>query len=279
MNKYVTKFTRNTLFALSGLILCSQAYADLDAIQKTGTLKVAVYEDFAPFSNGRKGDSGIDFDIANALARQLNLKLSLLPFDSGENVNDDLRNMVWKGHYLGYGPADVMLHVPIDNWLTNGNPQVSIFGPYYREQIILGVNSDKMPVTSNLSDLADKKLCAVKGDAGAQILFSASNGALINQVHLVDNVEECASLMVKGDVDAIAARRAELESTLYSFAALKLVPIESNVIPNKGWMIGMAIKKENPNLGEALARALDAIRTSGELHDIFAKHHVIYVSP
>ena len=41
-----------------------------------------------------------------------------------ENMNDDLRNMVWKGHYLGYGPADVMLHVPVDNRLMAENDKV-----------------------------------------------------------------------------------------------------------------------------------------------------------
>ena len=47
--------------------------------------------------------------IAGALARSLGLALSLLPFNADENMNDDLRNMVWKGHYMGYGPADMMI--------------------------------------------------------------------------------------------------------------------------------------------------------------------------
>ena len=67
------------------------AHADLAKLQQAGILKVAVYKDFAPFSGK---DSGIDIDFANALAQKLGLKLSLLPFDAGENLNDDLRNMV-----------------------------------------------------------------------------------------------------------------------------------------------------------------------------------------
>jgi hypothetical protein len=74
--------------------------------------------------------AGIDIDLARALAGALDLKLSLLPFNADENMNDDLRNMVWKGHYLGYGPADVLMHVPVDRPLMQANPQVQIFAPY-----------------------------------------------------------------------------------------------------------------------------------------------------
>jgi hypothetical protein len=82
--------------------------------REAGILKVAVYNELAPFSD--KGQ-GIDADLGAALAAKLGLKLGLLPFNAGDDVNDDLRNMVWKGHYLGYGPADVMLHVPVDRML------------------------------------------------------------------------------------------------------------------------------------------------------------------
>ena len=44
-------------------------------------------------------------------------------------MNDDLRNMVWKGHYLGAQPSDVMMHVPVDEHLARANDKVRIFGP------------------------------------------------------------------------------------------------------------------------------------------------------
>ncbi|MBC7207285.1 MAG: ABC transporter substrate-binding protein, partial [Methyloversatilis sp.] len=89
-------------FAFVGL----PARADDDAvwagIQKTGVLRVAFYKDFAPFSNEGKGS---DVDVAAALAARMGLKMSPMFFDADENMGDDLRNMVWKGHYMGYGPA------------------------------------------------------------------------------------------------------------------------------------------------------------------------------
>jgi len=47
--------------------------------------------------------------LAQALAESLGVKLSLLPFHADDSMNDDLRHMVWRGHHLGYGPADVLL--------------------------------------------------------------------------------------------------------------------------------------------------------------------------
>ena len=168
-------------------------------------------------------------DIAEGLAKKLGVKLSLLPFDAGENLNDDLRNMVWKGHYLGYGPADVMLHVPIDPLLTNANKQVTFFAPYYRESVLLAIDTKRVPDFSNLKDLVGKKLCAAKGEAGANVFFVTDNGSLTKYVRIMNTAQQCADLMIKGEVDVIAARRAELEASLSKHASAQLVPVESPI--------------------------------------------------
>lgn len=255
------------------------AHADLADVKEKGILKVAVYHDFAPFSNGRKQPIGIDVDIAESLAKKLGVTLSLLPFDAGENINDDLRNMVWKGHYMGYGPADVMLHVPVDPIVINQNRQVTVFAPYYRETVIMALHTKRIPNFANFNDLTDKRLCAAKGEAGANVLFAANNGSLVNQVKIVNTAQDCADLIIKGEVDGMAARRAEIESSLAGQVDVQLIPVDSPILPPKGWIVGMAIKEGNAALGEALAVALDQMRRSGELDDIFRKHKVQFVSP
>ena len=255
------------------------AHADLATVKEKGVLKVAVYHDFAPFSNGRTKTTGIDVEIAEGLALKLGVKMSLLPFDAGENLNDDLRNMVWKGHYMGYGPADVMLHVPVDPVVINQNRQVTIFAPYYRETVIMALHTKRIPNFANFNDLSNKRLCAAKGEAGANVLFAANNGSLVNQVKIMNNAQECADLMIKGEVDGMAARRAEIEAALTGQPDMQLVPVDSPILPPKGWIVGMAIKEGNATLGEALAVALDQMRRSGELDDIFRKYKVQFVSP
>ena len=115
--------------AVSALPALAQDKLALQRIRERGTLVVGVYNDMPPFNvNGQ----GIDVALAGALAQAMGLKLSLLPFAAGEDMGDDLRNMVWKGHYLGFGPADVLMHVPVERPLMAANPQVNILAPYYR---------------------------------------------------------------------------------------------------------------------------------------------------
>ena len=155
---------------LAGMPLLANAQTeltDLAKIRASGVLKVAVYKDNAPFSDGPANDvKGLDVSIATALARQLNLKLSLLPFDAGENMNDDLRNMVWRGHYLGYGPADVMLQVPGDKYLMARNRQVLILAPYMRQSLVLVFDTTRIADVSSPDDLKGFQLAAERG-AGA----------------------------------------------------------------------------------------------------------------
>ena len=123
--------------ALPALGLRAQELADLDKVRASGVLKVAVWDN-APYSDGRGNRArGCGRGAGTGPGARLGLKLQLLPFDAGENMNDDLRNMVWRGHYLGYGPADVMLHVPADKYPMRENPQVLLFGPYARETLVV----------------------------------------------------------------------------------------------------------------------------------------------
>ncbi len=62
-------------------------------------------------------------------------------------MNDDLRNMVWRGHYLGTQPADVMLHVPVDVHFAAGNRQVKIFAPYHLETLALARIAERVPAS------------------------------------------------------------------------------------------------------------------------------------
>lgn len=52
--------------ACAALSIAAPARADLEKIRQTGTLKVAVYDGFAPFS---ANSAGIDVDLAAALAK------------------------------------------------------------------------------------------------------------------------------------------------------------------------------------------------------------------
>ncbi|GAB4216849.1 MAG: hypothetical protein Fur007_17710 [Rhodoferax sp.] len=258
--------------------------SDLARVRARGTLKVAVYKNNAPFSDGAADQMvGLDVDLAAALARQMQLKLALLPFDAGENMGDDLRNMVWKGHYLGYGPADVMLNVPVDKYLAQENRQVVIFAPYMRQVPVLLHRLDRLPDVQSPKDLLGHPLAAERGTGAAGVLMGQDNRALSGQVKLYDSGVAAAQAVLDGTAHAAYVLRSQAEAALAQrkagMADFRLTPLQLPGLPANGWPIGLAVKTSNKALGEALKEAMQALRDSGELLAIFQRHDMTLTAP
>ncbi|MDP2263102.1 MAG: transporter substrate-binding domain-containing protein [Hydrogenophaga sp.] len=273
--------------ALAGA--CLPAYAqteltDLARIRASGMLKVALYKDNAPFSDGPASDfRGIDVALAEALARQMQLKLSILPFDAGENMNDDLRNMVWRGHYLGYGPADVMLQVPVDKYLMQQNRQVMVLAPYMRQHLVLMHDTQVVADVRQPEDLKGVTLAVERGAGSASAVLGYAGGLLRNQVNIYNTGPLAAQAVVNGKAGGAYVTRAQAESVLHRAQAAPgrylLTPLVLTALPDKGWPVGMAIKNEHKELGQALENALQALRNSGELLAIFRQQGLTLTAP
>lgn len=266
-------------------VLAQTDLSDLARIRANGALKVAVYKDNAPFSSGPATDmTGLDVSLAEALARQMSLKLSLLPFDAGENMNDDLRNMVWRGHYLGYGPADVMLQVPADRFLANGNPQVTIMAPYMRQSNVLLHDSRRLASAATPEDLKGLPLAAERGAGAASVLMGYGGGLLRNQVSIYPSGVEAAQAVIDGKAAGAFVLRAQAEAALFQRkASVEQFPLSklnlSNGIADTGWPVGMAIKAAHKDLGAALDTAMKSLRESGELLAMFKQHGLTLTAP
>ncbi|MES2900624.1 MAG: transporter substrate-binding domain-containing protein [Pseudomonadota bacterium] len=258
------------------LFAVAPARADWQKIQQSGTLKVAVYNEFAPFSNA---GAGIDIDLAGALAKKLGLRLTLLPFPAGEDLNDDLRNMVWKGHYLGYGPADLMLHVPVDNRLMATNPQVEIFAPYHVETLRLVRSAKSVPVFDGLDALVGKRIGVEKVSVSGMVMLGEDNGKFRDAVRIFPTAIEALERLKAGELDAVLANRSEIESVLRGDPGYPLHDIAFQRLPRSGWAVGMAVRKEDTAMGRLLQQALNELAASGELKAIFASHGVQVVTP
>ncbi len=266
-------------------VLAQTDLSDLARIRANGALKVAVYKDNAPFSSGPATDMvGLDVSLAEALARQMNLKLSLLPFDAGENMNDDLRNMVWRGHYLGYGPADVMLQVPADRFLANGNPQVTIMAPYMRQSNVLLHDSRRLASAASPEDLKGLPLAAERGAGAASVLMGYGGGLLRNQVSIYPSGVEAAQAVIDGKAAGAFVLRAQAEAALFQRkASVDQFPLSklnlNNGIADTGWPVGMAIKAAHKDLAAALDTAMKSLRESGELLAMFKQHGLTLTAP
>lgn len=273
------------LLAGVGLAQAQTELTDLDKVRANGSLKVAVYKDNPPFASGSTADiQGLDVALAGALARAMQLKLSLLPFDADENMGDDLRNMVWKGHYLGFGPADVMLQVPMDKYLLDENPQVLVFGPYMRQTFVLLHDTSRIATVNRAEDLKGLPLSAERGTGAASVLMGHGGGLLRNQVGIVNTGVQAAEAVIQGKAAAAYLTRAQAEHALFQ-AGLKaggryeLTTLAFNGIPQNGWPVGMAVKKSNKALAQALVTALQSLRDSGELLKIFQQQGMTLTAP
>lgn len=256
----------------------------MEKIRASGVLKIALYKENEPYSDGNMARmTGLDVSLAEALAKQLQLTPSFLPFDAGENMGDDLRNMVWKGHYLGYGPADVMLHVPVDKYFMEENRQAFIFAPYAREHLVVLHNPKTLPQVYNPEDLEGKKITVEQGTGAASAMLGYHGGLLRNQVVLFKNGIDAAKTVLSGQADAAFVYLAQAEAAVFAmklerkdWAFSKLV---LPGVPPNGWPLGMAVKADNKELAGLLDKALDDLRKSGELLKVFQSHGLTLAAP
>ena len=267
-----------------GPVVQAQELFDLDKVRANGILKVALYKDNAPYSDGKGQDmDGVDVALAKALAAEMGLKLSLLPFDAGEKMNDDLRNMVWRGHYLGYGPADVMLHVPVDKFLMVENRQALIFAPYAREVLVVFHALDRLPHLQSGNDLQNLPLAAEQGSGAASTLIGFGGGRLRSQVRMFPTGIQAAEAVIRGEAVAAYVTRAQAETALKASgrpaAGFGLTQLTLPGLADNGWPIGMAVKSDHKKLAQALESALQKLRADGRLLALYRERGLSLVAP
>ena len=270
---------RAALAGLAGFALTAFAQQDapaLERIRKRGSLIVGVYQDLPPFS---VSGEGIDVDLARALSKALGLELSLLPFTAGENMDDDLRNMVWRGHSLGFGPADVLLHVPVEAPLMRNNQRVNIFAPYYRERLAMARDVKRVAKGEALADFAGQKIAVAGQSLAGWLMIGAEGGAWREQLITTwKDGAAAARALLGGEVSAAAGQLSELESVLAGDPRFVIEPLP---VPRMrdGWAIGCAVKRESIDLAQAVQAAINTLATSGDLGRIFAKAKLSWRAP
>ena len=246
-----------------------------------GALEVAVYKDFPPFSSQVKGRvEGIDVDIARALAERLGVVAAIRAVGADENVEDDLRNNVWKGHYLGGGVADLMLHVPYDAAFGARNDRVTLIAPYFREQIVVAVPAGRSDISS-LLDLFTEQKVGVELDTLADFyLLGAYNGGIREQVVHFPNLTAAAAALRAGELGGLVGPRSEIEAALGADrAGYSVGPVQMPGMLQSGWDLGGAVKEGADDLAQAIERAMAELRESGEIERIFARHGVTWQIP
>ena len=256
------------------------ALADDDAVwatvRKNGALRVAFYKDFAPFSDDGKG---ADVDIANALAARMGLKMSPMFFDADENMDDDLRNMVWKGHYMGYGPADMMIHVPVDREYMARQDKVEFIAPYHRERYAVAYDRRRIDNLESMLPFEKLPFGVVVDTLPDSLMLSADGGRYRSQLRHYKTLAEAVAALRSGDVAGVMALQGELEASVAGDTNFPVGQPPLAMLNSRQWPVGIAIRKGEPQLGRAIMAAMNALIAEGEIKRIFARHNINWRVP
>jgi ABC-type amino acid transport substrate-binding protein len=248
----------------------------LDKLRERGTLIVGLYNEMPPF---HVAGQGIDVELARGIADALQLKLTMLPFNADESMGDDLRNMVWKGHYLGFGPADLLLHVPVDKPLMDASPRVNIFAPYYRERVVLARDLSKVPQLQSLAALKGQAVAVPGQSLAGWLMIGADNGAYREQLSTQwKDGAQAAQALRNGEVAAAAGLASELESVLRGDPRFAIEALPMPRAPRDGWAVGCAVKKESVELARAVQQAFNDMAQAGAIQKAFAASNVAWRS-
>lgn len=249
----------------------------LQQVRERGALEVAVYRDFPPYSYlGADGQyTGVDVAIARLMAKSLGVSLRVRPFTADENMEDDLRNQVWKGHYLGGGVADVMLRVGMDPAFIRQQDKVDIFNAYGRESLAVVYREAALGKVETPLDLSRGKVAVEIDSISDYYVSGAFNGRLRERAVRAPSLTAAVAAYLGGEAEAVMGPRGELEGVL--FAAGERVQGDLAVTEFAGmfrtaWDVGMAVARGNPELKAALVEAMATLRAEGSLDAAFAQH-------
>jgi len=262
-----------------------------DIILDSGYLKVGVYKNFAPYSYQVDGEPrGVDVELGKKIAKELGVEFRVHWITPDESLGDDLRNNVWKGHYLAKQRlADVMMRVPYDKQYaymqeSTGeytNEQVVLFGPYQQETWQIAYNPEQLNNVETVAVFQYHPIGVEIDTLPAFYLTSGLRGRLREQVRHYDNVREAFEAMRNGKVSAVMGMRAEIDHELDQPENAAFKPA-GNGFPGIGkqvWDVGMAIKHTHRQLGYALEAIVDRLVKSGEMDALFADLGLRYSVP
>lgn len=254
----------------------------LDQARARNALEVAVYRDFPPYSYQDQGKyNGVDVDLAGALAKQLGLNLKLRPITAGDDTDDDLRNNIWKGHYLGGGVADLMLHVGMDPQYVKRQDKADLIAPYFHEAVSIVYRPGRYRNMTTPLSLAGTRVGVELGSISDYYMSGAYGGRLRTSAERLPTATAAVQAFIDDEVDAVMAPHGELQGLLKQLGgpSIETRTTEFQGLFRTAWDVGMAIKAGNPKLKAALLDALAQLQRSGELQAIFARYGIDYAAP
>ena len=262
-----------------------------DIILDSGYLKVGVYENFPPYSYEVDGEPrGIDIELGRRIAEEMGVEFKVHWIIPDENLGDDLRNNVWKGHYLAKQRlADVMLRVPYDKTYaymqdSTGeyiNEQVVLFGPYQQETWQIAYDPAELDSVETVAVFQYPPIGVEIDTLPDFYLSSALQGRMRNQGRHYPNVRAAFEAMRNGEVSAVMGMRAEIHHELAKPENEAFMQAQNGFpgLMKQVWDVGMAVKHTHRQLGYAIEGIVNRLVTEGTLSEAFTGMELAYSVP
>ncbi|MEZ5823709.1 MAG: transporter substrate-binding domain-containing protein [Geminicoccaceae bacterium] len=195
-----------------------------------------------------------------------------------ENVDDDLRNYVWKGPLIGGSVANVMMHVPFDRELDQRNEFVVLQAPYMVERIAIAFRRDAHPDNPPVPAYFRYDTVGVENDSVADFYLSnIGSGELIANMHRFRDTGEAMAAMKRGEVAAVVGPRAQLQFALDDTLDMHEPPLPGLAIGE--WTLGIAVGHNYRQLAGAVEDAISAAMQDRRLTEIFGAYGLTWSAP
>jgi ABC-type amino acid transport substrate-binding protein len=260
----------------AGRDIVGQSY---DQIVERGWILFGVYEDFRPYSWDDNGTlRGIDVDLGRLIGEALGVEARFRAVGADETVDDDLRNNVWKGHYIGGKVVNVMLHVPYNRELALRNELVVMNGQYFNERVAIAFRQDVYTENPPVPAYFRYDKVAVENDSISDFYLSTlAGGQIVPNMVRFARPEDAMAALNEGQVPAVMGARSQLE-----FGADEGVRVYTPPLPGLAvgeWTLGMAVRHTYRQLGYAVDDAVRAAVEDGRVEAIFKKYGLSYAKP
>ncbi len=260
----------------TGRDIVGQTY---DQIVERGYAVFAVYEDFPPFAWEEGGElRGVDVELGRIIADFLGVEARFRAVAAAESVDDDLRNNVWKGHYMGGGVANVMLHVPYDVDFACRNEQVVLTGQYFNETLAIAFDRAAYPDGGPLPGHFRSDSVGVENDSLSDFYLSGlAAGQLQPNIRRYPTTEAAMAALAAGEIKAVMGARTQLEHELPETLAVHAPPLPG--LARGQWTLGVAVRHSYRQLAYAVGDAVQAAVQDGRVAAVFARYGITHNPP
>lgn len=241
------------LVVLPLLISCSaNQNQSVEAIKSKGKLVVALNPDFAPFEyqkviDGKNQIVGSDVKLANAIAKELGVEVELSPM-SFDNVLASVQS----------GKADLAI-----SGVSKTDERSKVFDfsiPYYTSKNKVIVKKSELDSYQSVTDLAQKKVGAQKGSIqetmAKELLQDSSLVSLPKNGNLITDLKS-------GQLDAVIFEEPVAKGFVENNPDLAIAEIAFDQEKDDSYAVAM--KKDSKELKEAVDKAIQKLKDSGEL--------------